>query len=74
MHVASSCRISASLKTLKARGGAQRPLWASAEKLYSERLPGYLRAGPQIRVDGLSPEVIASRVIAATGGGEQGWF
>ena len=66
--------LTASFATLKDRGGAQRPLWADAERLYAERLPGYLRAGPQVAVDGLSPEVIATRVIAAVGAGEQGWF
>jgi shikimate kinase len=66
--------LSASMQTLKERGGQGRPLWADAERLYAERLPGYLRAGPQVRVDGLSPELIASRVIAATGVGEQRWF
>ncbi len=66
--------LSASMATLAARGGRDRPLWPRAGQLLEERQPGYLRAGPQIRVDGLSPEVIATRVIAATGGGEQAWF
>lgn len=66
--------LEASLETIKARGGSGRPLWSRAEQLLAERLPVYRRAGPQIRVEGLSPEVIASRVIAATGGGVQGWF
>ena len=66
--------LEASLATIKSRGGKDRPLWPHAEQLLSERQPLYLRAGPQIRVDGLSPERIASRVIAATGEGEQEWF
>ncbi|MFT5685616.1 MAG: shikimate kinase [Myxococcota bacterium] len=66
--------LEASLETIKERGGKDRPLWSRAEQLLAERLPIYRRAGPQIRVDNLSPEVIASRVIAATGGGGQGWF
>ena len=66
--------LTASMQTLAARGGSDRPLWPDAERLYRERQPGYLRAGPQIRVDGLSPEVIATRVVAAAGGEEQGWF
>ncbi|MDG1483024.1 MAG: shikimate kinase [Myxococcota bacterium] len=66
--------LEATLATIKARGGKSRPLWSRAEQLLAERQPLYRRAGPQIQVDGLTPERIASRVIAATGGGEQGWF
>lgn len=66
--------LSASMQTLRARGGRNRPLWDAVERLYAERRPGYLKAGPQVRVEGLSPEQIAIRVIAATEVGEQRWF
>lgn len=66
--------LEASLATIKARGGKSRPLWSRAEQLLAERQPLYQRAGPQVRVDGLTPERVARWVIAAAGGGEQGWF
>ena len=66
--------LTASMETLKARGGRNRPLWSNAERLYAERQSGYFRAGPQVRVDGLSPQLIATRVIATTEWGDQGWF
>jgi len=66
--------LSASMQTLKARGGRNRPLWGNAERLYAERMPGFLSAGPLVRVDGLSPELVAARVIASVGEEEQGWF
>lgn len=66
--------LTATFQTIASRGGKGRPLWDVAEKLYHERLPGYRRAGPQIAVDGLSPEHVAMRVVAAAGAEEQGWF